>query len=163
MNIKEEINKPINWIAALRIVVGLMFLTTWLSNVTKGLYTPDGLLDFFTNSFPQSANPLTWYGAFINGVILPIRTVFAPFQLVMEFVLGLALLIGGFTRLFSLAGIFFLLNTFLATFSHDWPWAYLVPISILGVVWITKAGRVWGIDQWLVQKFGEKGFKSWLW
>ncbi len=107
MNIREEINKPINWIAALRIVVGLMFLTTWLSNVTKGLYTPDGLLDFFTNSFPQSENPLTWYAHFINNVILPIRNIFAPFQLVMEFVLGLALLIGGFTRLFSLAGIFF--------------------------------------------------------
>lgn len=163
MNLKAEIDKPINWIAALRIVIGLMFITTWLSNVTKNLYTPDGLLDFFTNSFPQSENPLTWYAAFIDGVILPIRTVFAPFQLVMEFVLGLALVLGVFTRFFSLVGIFFLMNTFLATFGHDWPWAYLLPISMLGVVWITKAGRVYGIDQFLMKKYGKEGLRSWLW
>ena len=86
---------------------------------------------------------------------------FAPFQLVAECLLGLALLTGAFTRLFSLAGIFFLLNTMLATFGHDWPWAYLMPIGILAVVFFTRAGRALGIDSLLVKRFGERGFLLW--
>lgn len=151
----------LTWLAALRSLVGLVILTSWFSNTGKGYYTPDGLLYFFTQVFPQSENPLTWYAAFINGVILPIRGVFAPFQLVAEGLLGLALLLGGFTRLFSLAGIFFLSNTLLATFGHDWVWSYLMPIGILGVSFLSHAGRAWGLDALLLKRFGPRGFLLW--
>ncbi len=157
-------NQPtasLSWLALLRSLVGLVILTSWFSNLGKGFYTPDGLMNFFTNVFPQSENPLTWYAAFINGNILPIRSIFAPFQLVAEFALGLALLLGGLTRLSSLAGIFFLLNTMLATFGHDWPWSYLMPIVILGVVFLAQAGRAWGIDSLLYKRFGDKGYLLW--
>lgn len=146
---------PLSWLALLRIMIGLVFLTTWLSNFLKGYYTPDGLQYFFTNVFPQSDNSLTWYAAFINGVILPARAVFAPFQLVAEFVLGLALLVGAFTPFFCLAGIFFLANTFLATFGHDWPWAYGMPMGVLGICFLAQAGRAVGVDAWLYKRFGE--------
>lgn len=152
---------PLSSIALLRMMIGVMFLTTWASNLFKGFYTPDGLLSFFTEVFPQSENPLGFYAAFIEGVILPIRTIFAPFQLITEGLMGLALLLGAFTPFFSLAGIFFLLNTFLATFGHDWIWAYLMPIGILGVTFSTQAGRALGIDAWLVKRFGERGFLWW--
>ena len=157
----QQPTTSLTWIALLRSLVGVVILTSWFSNVGKGYYTPDGLLNFFTQVFPQSANPLTWYADFINNVILPIRTVFAPFQLVAEFMLGLALLTGAFTRLFSLAGIFFLFNTMLATFGHDWIWAYLMPICILGVVFLTHAGRALGIDALLLKRFGPRGFLLW--
>jgi thiosulfate dehydrogenase (quinone) large subunit len=151
----------LEWIALLRIMVGLVILTSWFSNTLKGYYTPDGLLHFFTEVYPQSENPLGWYAAFINNVILPIRGVFAPFQLVGEFILGLALLLGLFTRLFSLIGIFFLINTFLATMGHDWPWSYIMPISILVVVFLTKAGRVLGLDERLVKRFNRRNSLLW--
>jgi uncharacterized membrane protein YphA (DoxX/SURF4 family) len=149
------------WLALLRAMIGLMFLTTWVNNLLEGFYTPDGLLYFFTEVFPQSENPLTWYAAFINNVILPIRAFFAPFQMVTEFLLGLALLFGFLTRLFSLAGIFFLINTMLASAGHDWPWAYLMPISILAVVYMAQAGRSMGLDGWLCRRFGCKGGLLW--
>ncbi|MEK7787148.1 MAG: hypothetical protein AAB658_17230, partial [Chloroflexota bacterium] len=79
---------PLFWLTLLRIMVGLVFVTTWYSNLLKGFYTPDGLQNFFTSVFPQSENPLTWYAAFINNVILPVRAVFAPFQLVAELHMG---------------------------------------------------------------------------
>ena len=148
------------WIALLRIMLGLVFLTTWVNNLVLGFYTPDGLLRFFSEDFPQSENPLGFYAAFIEGVILPARVAFAPFQMVTELLLGLALLVGFLTPLSSLAGIFFLTNTFLASFGHDWYWAYLMPIGILVVVLLAKAGRSAGIDAWLVRRFGERG---WLW
>jgi uncharacterized membrane protein YphA (DoxX/SURF4 family) len=146
---------PLAWISLLRIMLGVLFLTTWASNLSKGFYTPEGLVDFFTNVFPQSENPLAWYAAFIDGIILPIGGVFAPFQLVAEFLIGFFLLLGFLTPLTSLAGIIFISNTFLATFGHDWPWSYGMMLGILGVVMITRAGRSLGIDNLLFNRKGE--------
>jgi len=157
----EQQQTPLFWIAVLRIMLGLVFLTTWYSNLRKGFYTPDGLQNFFLHVFPLSENPLTWYAAFINDVILPIRGLFAPFQLVAEFLMGLALLVGLFTPLTSVAAIFFLSNTFLATFGHDWPWAYLMPIGILGVCVVARAGRSLGVDAHLLKRFGERKLPLW--
>jgi uncharacterized membrane protein YphA (DoxX/SURF4 family) len=158
---KNENPNSLKWMAMLRILVGIMFLSTWGVNILKGFYTADGLLLFFTEIYPQSENPLGFYAAFINGVILPIRGIFAPFQLVSEGILGLALLIGAFTPFFSLAGIFFLVNTFLASLGHDWPWSYLLPIGILAATFFTRAGRVWGLDALLLNRFGERGRLFW--
>ena len=158
---KNKNPNSLKWMAKLRILVGIMFLSTWGVNILKGFYTADGLLLFFTEIYPQSENPLGFYAAFINGVILPIRGVFAPFQLVSEGILGLALLIGAFTPFFSLAGIFFLANTFLASLGHDWPWSYLLPIGILAATFFTRAGRVWGLDALLLNRFGERGRLFW--
>ena len=146
---------PLVWISLLRILLGILFLTTWSSNLSKGFYTPDGLVDFFTNVFPQSENPLAWYAAFINGLIIPILGFFAPFQLVAEFLIGLFLLLGFLTPLTSFAGMIFIINTFLATFGHDWPWSYGMMLAILAVVLVTRAGRSIGIDNLLYDRRGE--------
>jgi uncharacterized membrane protein YphA (DoxX/SURF4 family) len=153
---------PLSWIALLRILMGVLFLTTWASNLFKGFYTPDGLLLFFTEIFPQSENPLGWYAAFINNSILPVRSIFAPFQLVTEFLFGLFLLIGFLTPWSSAAAAFFIVNTFLATLGHDWPWSYITILGILFVVFFTRAGRSLGADAWLVKKRGEPRF-PFLW
>ena len=150
-----EPKTPLSWIALLRILMGVLFLTTWGSNLFKGFYTPDGLLVFFSEIFPQSENPLGFYAAFINGVILPIRGIFAPFQLVTEFLLGLFLLIGFLTPWTSAAGAFFILNTFLATLGHDWPWSYVTILGILFVVFWTRAGRSLGVDARLAARRGK--------
>lgn len=145
----------LTWIALLRMMIGLVILTTWFSNLQKGFYTPDGLHDFFTSVYPQTENPLTWYAAFIDTVILANSAAFAPFQLVGEFLLGLFLLIGALTPVTSLFTGFFILNTFLATFGHDWPWSYGMILGILAVVLLTRAGRSLGVDQVLLARWGE--------
>lgn len=149
------------WIALLRIMLGVLFITTWYSNLQKGFFTPEGLEEFFYNTFPQSENPLQWYAAFIESVILPSRYVFGPFQMVTELLMGAALFFGVFTRLFSLGAAFFILNTFLASYGQDWPWSYITIIAILGVIFFTKAGRSIGIDAYLVKRFGEPRLPLW--
>jgi thiosulfate dehydrogenase [quinone] large subunit len=143
---------PLFWISLLRIMIGLLILTTWGSNLLKGFYTPEGLLNFFTNVFPLADNPLTWYAAFIDNVILPIRHVFAPFQMIGEFLLALFLLLGLFTPLTSLFAAFFIINTYLATYGHDWPWSYWMILGILFVVFVTRAGRSLGVDNLLYNR-----------
>jgi len=153
----SEPKTPLAWVALLRILLGLMFLSTWVINLFNGFYTPDGLLAFFTEIYPQVDNPLPWYAVFINNVILPIRGAFAPFQLITEGLLSLGLLVGALTPFFSLAGIFFLINTFLATLGHDWPWSYWLPIGMLAVTFFTRAGRALGVDAFLLKRFGDRG------
>jgi uncharacterized membrane protein YphA (DoxX/SURF4 family) len=162
MNYQTSHTIKLHWVSLLRIMIGLLLLTTWGSNLSKGFYTADGLQVFFTDVFPQSANPLGWYAGFIEGVILPIRGFFAPMQLIGEFLLGLFLLIGLFTPLTSLMAAFFILNTFLASFGHDWPWSYATILGILFVVFITRAGRSLGVDAWLLEKRGQpRNFLLW--
>ena len=155
MKLPQLPTNPLIWLGLMRIMLGLMFLTTWASNLSKGYYSPDGLQYFFTKVFSQTENPLAFYANFINNVILPMRGVFAPFQLVAEGLLGVALLVGVFTPVTCLTGVFFLGNVFLATFGHDWPWAYLMPITLLGAIFFARAGRSLGVDAWLVKRFGE--------
>lgn len=155
MKIRAMASNDLFWIALLRILVGFLFLFTWWENIGKGFYTPEGLVYFFTDVFPQNANPLGWYAAFIDNVILPIRHIFAPVQFVGEFLMGAFLILGMFTRLTSLAALFFTLNTFLATYGHDWPWSYFMILGILLAVFAARAGRSLGVDAWLLERRGE--------
>ena len=53
MNVeKQSQSVSLSWIALLRIMLGVLFITTWASNLKKGFYTPDGLQYFFTDVFP---------------------------------------------------------------------------------------------------------------
>lgn len=152
---------PRVWVALLRVMVGLVFLTVVYSNYYKGYYSPQGLQVFFTQVFPQSENPFPWYANFIENVVLPLRGPFSTFQLITEPLLGLALLFGVFTPVASLGAMFFILNTFLATFGQDWPWSYLMIEGILFVVLVTQAGRSLGVDGWLTWRFGKDRWYLW--
>lgn len=148
------------WVALLRIMLGLLFLTQWYDNLVNGLYTADGLIGLFDYFFSTSEMPLEWYMDFIQQFIIPIAPAFAVFQLVAELLIGLAFLFGFLTPLVSLVAAFFILNTFLLSWGADWPWSYLTILTILGVLFFTKAGRVLGIDGWLNKRAGDK-FPLW--
>lgn len=151
---------PLFWVALLRIAIGLMFLTTWFSNFTKDLYTPDGLENFLHGQLNEDS--LGFYRTFIEDVIIPIKGVFAPFQLVSEFLLAVALLVGLFTRPAAILGAFFLINTYLISIgTGEWPWSYFIPLTVLGVIFFTNAGRALGLDAWLKEKYGESRFGLW--
>jgi uncharacterized membrane protein YphA (DoxX/SURF4 family) len=143
---------PLRWLALLRIMMGVIFLTTWVSNLQKGFYTPDGLQHFFTQVYPQSHNPIAPYAAFIQNVLLPARAVFAPFQLVAELSLGVLLLLGAFTPVVGVGGAFFLFNIFLATYGTEWPWTYLSLIGVCIAVAASRSGRVFGLDAILARR-----------
>jgi uncharacterized membrane protein YphA (DoxX/SURF4 family) len=95
-------------------------------------------------------------------VIVPTAGIFAPFQLVSEFLLGVALLFGVFTRPAALAGAFFLVNTYLLSIgTGEWAWSYFIPLSATGVIFFTNVGRALGLDAWLYRKYGESRLGLW--
>lgn len=158
--IKNSPSTSLFWMALLRIMLGLLFLTTWASNASKGYYTPGGLEDFLRDTLNDDS--FGFYATFIEDVIIPIRGVFAPFQLISEFLLGLALLVGFCTRWAALAGAFFIVNTYLLSIgTGEWAWSYFSVLSVLGAVYLSKAGRTIGVDAFLHKRFGDTKLALW--
>lgn len=145
-------------VALLRITLGIVILATWYGNLTKGLYTADGLTGFLNWLFDPNGNgsSLGFYKAFLDTAVIPLAGPFSAFQLVSELLLGIALTIGLFTRLSGLIAMFFFTNLFLSYFGgHEWIWAYVLLFMTALTVALAAAGRQWGLDHWLWQKYNE--------
>lgn len=152
-------------LAMLRITLGIIILATWYDNLTKGLYTPDGLTGFLDWLSDPNGNggTLTFYHNFLSAAIVPVAGLFAPFQMVAELAMGLGLLLGGLTRLFALAAMLFFLNLFLAYFGgQEWIWTYFLLFVVAMAVALGAAGRKWGIDRWLRQRLIRTRFSLFL-
>lgn len=146
-------------VALLRITLGLIILVTWYDNLRGGLYTADGLTGFFNWLFDAengNGSSLLFFKSFLDSFIVPVAGPFGMIQLVAELLMGLALVLGLFTRLFSLAAMFFFINLFLSYFGgHEWIWTYVLLFMSALTIFIGAAGRKWGIDQILWRSRGE--------
>jgi uncharacterized membrane protein YphA (DoxX/SURF4 family) len=151
----------LNWIALLRVMMGLVFLTTWFSNLNKGLYG-DNFLPFVQSW--ADGTEFRWYAAFLYNVIIPNIEILRVVQVVIKgLIMGLFLLVGLFTPLSAAVAWFFVVNLFLASFgTGEWPWTYIMMGVMLAVIALTRAGRSFGLDAWLAEKRGEPSF-PYLW
>ncbi len=141
----------------LRITLGVIILATWWDNLNKDLYTADGLTGFINWLFAEDGNgsTLTWFGSFLDSVVVANAGLVANIQRVVEFGFGLGLLLGLFTRLSALFAMGFFISLFLAYFGgHEWIWTYvLLTMSTLAVL-LGNGGRTMGIDQLLYASRG---------
>jgi len=144
----------LGWIALLRVMMGLVFLTTWLSNLSKGL-CGDGYLPFIQSW--ADGTSFRWYAEFLYNVIIPNIEILRVVQIVTEgLFMGLFLTIGVLTPLSAAISWLFVINLFLASFgAGEWPWTYIMMGVMLAIIAITRAGRSYGLDAWLVKKWGE--------
>ena len=148
-------------VALLRITLGIIILATWYGNIKKGLYTADGLTGFLNWLFDPNGNAssLTFYKAFLDTAVIPVAGLFGTFQLVTELLLGIALIVGVYSRLAGIVAMFFFLNLFLSYFGgNEWIWLYVLLFMSALTVTLATAGRTWGVDQRLLQKYGEPRF-----
>ena len=78
-------------------------------------------------------------------------------QLVTEgLIMGVFLIIGLLTPLSAAVAWLFVVNLFLASFgTGEWPWIYIIMGVVLAVIALTRSGRSFGLDAWLVKKWGE--------
>ncbi len=147
---------PRKYVSALRILLGIILLVTWKENLDKGLYTPEGFRGFI--EYLADGHPIEFYRGFLLGVVAPAAGLFAPFQMIIELGMGLALLSGTFTRLAGIAATFFFLNLFAAYLNPnlgEWIWSYVMLIALALVVTFCSAGRAWGVDALLLKRRGE--------
>jgi uncharacterized membrane protein YphA (DoxX/SURF4 family) len=151
-------NQPAQWLALLRIVVGLYFvksLITKMSIVYLGGVVPFPMVsERWINVMPKivarqaSDNPLAFYKQFLEEVVLTHGPLFAQLTAWGETVVGLGLTLGLLTGLASLVGLVLVTNYGLATqwMSPGQQGFHIVLFFLMLVFFLARAGRTWGLD-----------------
>jgi len=155
---------PAEWLAVLRIVVGLYFvksLVTKMSVVLLGGVLPVPAVSArWMEVMPKivarqaSENPIAFYKQFLEGTVIPNSQVFAQMTAWGETVVGIGLTLGLLTGLASLVGMFLVINYGLATqwMSPGQQGFHLVLLFLMLAFFFARAGRIWGLDAWLARR-----------
>jgi uncharacterized membrane protein YphA (DoxX/SURF4 family) len=140
-----------NGLAIVRLTIGAMFLWVFFENLGKGLYTPAGYAGLINYYIMASHCPVVWKS--VMGLAANHAGIAAPMQGLTEISLGILLLIGLLTRPAAFVAFLFLGSLWISEFGTSWIWELLVPVlSCLGLS-IGRAGRKWGVDAWLSQRW----------
>src|SRR5437899_5148941 len=140
-----------NGLAIIRLTIGAMFLWVFLENLGKGLYTPAGYAGLINYYIKASHCPAAW--KVVMGLAASHATIAAPMQAMTEISLGILLVIGLLTRPAAFVAFLFLGSLWISEWGTAWIWELLVPVlASLGLA-IGRAGRRWGVDAWLSQRW----------
>lgn len=155
---------PAEWLAVLRIVVGLYFvksLVTKMSVVMVGGVLPVPVvsarwLDVMPKIVARQAsdNPIAFYKHFLEATVLPNSNIFAQMTAWGETAVGIGLTLGLLTGLASLVGLALVINYGLATqwMSPGQQGFHLVLSFLMIAFFFARAGRTWGVDAWLARR-----------
>src|SRR5262249_2197131 len=140
-----------NGLALVRVTIGAMFVWVFFENLGKGLYTPGGYAGLINHYIQASHSPAAWKAGM--GLAASHATLAAPVQGLTEISLGILLLIGLFTRPAAFVAFLFLGSLWISELGTSWIWELLVSVlACLGLA-IGRAGRKWGIDALLAQRW----------
>ena len=146
-----------NGLAVVRVTIGALFVSVFFENLGKGLYTPAGYAGLIHFYIQHSHSPAIWKG--VMGLAASHAAMAAPMQAVTEISLGILLIIGLLTRPVGLVAFLYLGSLWVSEWGTAWIWELLVPVlASLGLA-IGSAGRKWGVDAWLSERWPS----AWLW
>ena len=140
-----------NGLAIVRVTVGAMLVWVFFENLGKGLYTPTGYAGLINYYIKNSHSPAIWKS--VMALVATHAAMAAPMQAVTEIGLGILLVIGLFTRPLAFVAFLYLGSLWISEWGTGWIWELLVPVlASLGLA-IGRAGRRWGVDGWLSQRW----------
>ncbi len=141
-------------IAVVRIATSVFFLLFGEYKIAGPGFAHGGFQNYLHDYLTTS---VSLYRPILTGLIQPHAVFFGYFVGVLEFFVGICLLLGLWVRPACVVGIFFLLNLTLAAWwdpGHGVPlWRYFgsrldtLPLMLLLIVFFAAdAGRIWGLD-----------------
>ncbi len=140
-----------NGLALVRLIIGAMFVSVFFENLGKGLYRPGGYAGLIHYYIKASHSPDAWKA--VMGLAANHASIAAPMQAMTEISLGVLLVIGLVTRPAACVAFLFLGSLWISELGTSWIWELLVPVvASLGLA-IGRAGRRWGVDAWLSQRW----------
>ncbi len=138
-------------LAIVRLTIGAMFVWVFFENLGKGLYTPAGYAGLINYYIEHDHAPAAWKA--VMALAASHAAMAAPMQAVTEISLGILLVIGLLTRPVAFVAFLYLGSLWISELGTSWIWELLVPVmASLGLA-IGSAGRKWGVDAWLAQKW----------
>jgi len=139
-------------IAGLRVLMGILFLTSAFSKA------PWNDFGWFAKAVANNiAYPTFGFWASFNEFVIQNNLAFFGWlQFLIEFALGLFLLLGLLTVLTGFIGQFWVLIIWMgsASWPSEWIWTYILWFTAMFICWSTKAGRCLGLDQIIQDKVG---------
>jgi thiosulfate dehydrogenase [quinone] large subunit len=155
---------PAEWLAVLRIVVGLYFVKSLVTKMSIGML--GGVLPIpivserWLEVMPKivtrqaSENPIAFYKQFLEGTVIPNSTVFAQLTAWGETAVGIGLTLGLLTGVASIVGLLLVTNYGLATqwMSPGQQGFHIVLFFLMLAFLFARVGRTWGVDGWLARR-----------
>jgi uncharacterized membrane protein YphA (DoxX/SURF4 family) len=140
-----------NGLAIVRVTIGAMFVSVFFENLGKGLYSPAGYAGLISYYIKQGHSPAAWKA--VMGLAASHAAMAAPMQAMTEISLGVLLVIGLLTRPAALVAFLYLGSLWMSEWDTAWIWELLVPVLVSLGLAIGRAGRKWGVDAWLSQRW----------
>jgi uncharacterized membrane protein YphA (DoxX/SURF4 family) len=138
-------------LALVRVTIGAMFVWVFFENLGKGLYTAAGYAGLIQYYIEKSHSPAIWKAVMAQAASHAAMA--APLQGILEISLGILLVIGLLTRPAAFVAFLYLGSLWVSEWGTSWIWELLVPVlASLGLA-IGSAGRAWGVDAWLAQRW----------
>ena len=147
----SNLQQAANGLALVRLTIGAMFVWVFFENLGKGLYTPAGYAGLINYYIKASHCPAVWKS--VMSLAANHAAMAAPVQAMTEISLGILLVIGLLTRPAAFVAFLYLGSLWISEWGTSWIWELLVPVlASLGLA-IGSAGRRWGVDAWLSQRW----------
>ena len=135
----------------MRVTVAAMFVWVFFENLGKGLYRPPGYAGLINHYIQHDHAPAAWKA--IMSLAASHAAMVAPIQRLTEISLGVLIVIGLLTRPAAFVAFLFVGRLWVSEWGTSWIWELLVPVlASLGLA-IGSAGRKWGVDAWLAQRW----------
>lgn len=140
-----------NGLALVRLTIGAMFVWVFFENMGKGLYTPAGYAGLINYYIKAGHSPAVWKA--VMALAASHAAMAAPMQAVTEISLGILLIIGLLTRPAAFVAFLYLGSLWVSEWGTAWIWELLVPVLASLALAIGRAGRRWGIDAKLAERW----------
>jgi uncharacterized membrane protein YphA (DoxX/SURF4 family) len=150
IRVAEERNARVG-LALVRLTIGAMFCWVFFENLGKGAYTPAGYAGLINYYIKASHSPAAWKA--VMGLMASHAAMAAPMQAITELSLGVLLIIGLLTRPVAFVAFLFLASLWVSEWGTAWIWELLVPVLTSFALSLGRAGRAWGADAWLAQRW----------
>jgi uncharacterized membrane protein YphA (DoxX/SURF4 family) len=137
-------------LAVLRVVLGVMLVSTFFENLGKGAYTPAGYKGVIDYYLKNGHSPEVWKSLISVAAAHP--RIFAPLQAVTELGLGVLLIAGAATRVVGILAGAWLFTLWLSELGAAWPWELAMYVVVAFSVAYARAGRTWGADALLARR-----------
>jgi uncharacterized membrane protein YphA (DoxX/SURF4 family) len=132
-------------------------------------YTDDGkpsgtneLAHYLTVEGKSAAIPLL--KDFVNHVVSPHFSLFAPIIYAAEALTGVSLILGLFVRLWGVLGALQFLNLWLGLYNdwYEWPWTYFFAFVLMVIFALHHYGRSLGVDAILTARPLRSRLLDWI-
>jgi len=140
-----------NGLAIVRVTIGAMLVSVFFENLGKGLYTPAGYSGLIGYYIKNSHSPAIWKA--VMSLAASHAAMAAPLQAMTEISFGILLVIGLLTRPVAFVAFLYLGSLWMSEWGTAWIWELLVPVLASLGLSIGSAGRRWGVDAWLAQRW----------